>query len=289
MPNQQLFFSSTEIGGTESGKLISIDPQKAHWDLISFCVRQLAQGDHWRDQTSGQECCLVLLKGKCRIRWDGEEHILGPRANVFESYPHAAYLPAGTEFQVMADELCELADGRAPSEKKLKPRLISPQECGFEIRGGGNATRQIVDIMPPEFPADRLLVCEVYTPSGNWSSYPPHKHDQNNPPEEAKLEETYYYRFLEPEAYGLQRLYTSDADLDELFKVSDGDLVLIPRGYHPFVTAYGYHAYYLNFLAGGVRSMAASDDPEYVQFRHSWPAPDSRLPLVERPVSVVEK
>ena len=227
----------------------------------------------------------MLLSGQCRVEFDGGTKTLGPRRNVFAGYPHALYLPPRTKFRVEADQLTELADGRAPSSRKdLRARVIRPDECGFEIRGGGNATRQIVDIMPPAFPADRLLVCEVYTPSGNWSSYPPHKHDVDRPPAEVKLEEIYYYRFEHPDAYGIQRLYDlrPGRRADRAETVRHGDVMLIRSGYHPFVTAYGYNAYYLNVLAGTRRSMAASDDPRYAAFR-SWPAPDARVPIVAPP------
>ena len=123
--------------------------------------------------------------------------------------------------------------------RRFEPRLIAPADCGFEIRGGGNATRQIVDILPPAFPADKLLICEVFTPSGNWSSYPPHKHDVDNPPVEVDLEEIYYYRMKQPHGYGFQRLYTADGSRDETVKVEDGDVVLVRDGYHPYVSAYG--------------------------------------------------
>jgi 5-deoxy-glucuronate isomerase len=123
----------------------------------------------------------------------------------------------------------------------------------------------------------------VYTPSGNWSSYPPHKHDRDDPPREVDLEETYYYRMRDPLGYGFQRLYSADGSFDATLKVEHGDLVLVREGYHPFVTAYGYDAYYLNFLAGDRRSMAASDDPRYAAFRRSWPPPDPRVPVVPRP------
>ena len=131
-----------------------------------------------------------------------------------------------------------------------------------EIRGGGNATRQINHIFTPDFPAHRLLLCEVYTPSGNWSSYPPHKHDVHNPPHEVDLEEIYYYRIDRPEGYAIQRVYTADRRLDDTITVRDGDLVLVPEGYHPVVAAHGYNVYYLNALAGSARSMAAADDPD---------------------------
>jgi 5-deoxy-glucuronate isomerase len=248
---------------------------------VHFAVRHVAPGRPWRGDTSREECCLVLLRGTCRVDYGGgATATLGPRRDVFSSYPHAIYLPPRTKFRVTADEPTELGDGRAPSRLRLEPRVIRPEECGCEIRGGGNATRQIVDIMPPGFPADRLLVCEVFTPSGNWSSYPPHKHDRDRPPAEVKLEEIYYYRFSHPDAYGFQRLYGPKAD--RTLTVRHGDLVLIRSGYHPFVTAHGYDAYYLNVLAGTRRSMAASDDPRYAAFR-AWPPPDARLPLVAPP------
>jgi 5-deoxy-glucuronate isomerase len=151
-----------------------------------------------------------------------------------------------------------------------------------EIRGGGNATRQINHMLSPEFPAQRLLVCEVFTPAGNWSSYPPHKHDVHNPPGEVDLEEIYYYRVDRPEGYAIQKVYTADRRIDETLSVRDGELVLIPEGYHPVVAAHGYNVYYLNALAGSARSMAASDDPDYAWVRDTWREQDPRLPMVKR-------
>jgi 5-deoxy-glucuronate isomerase len=275
-------FRSRAIRPDESGVLVEITRQDAGWQFVAFAVRQVAAGQSWSGETGGDEACLVLLEGTCRVRWDGGDARLGPRRDVFSSYPHAVYLPPGTAFTVEAEERTQLAEGRAPASEQHPARVIAPQDCGFEIRGGGNATRQIVDILPPAFPAHRLLVCEVYTPSGNWSSYPPHKHDTDNPPSEAALEETYYYRFRERDAYGIQRLYEPDDRDDQALTVRDGDLVLMRRGYHPFVSAHGYDAYYLNVLAGTRRSMAASDDPRYAQFR-AWPAPDARVPVVPPP------
>lgn len=239
----------------------------------------------------------MLLAGEMTLRWNGVEHRLGPRPNVFTAYPHAMYLPPGIAFEVTADALTELADCRARSAAGLKtrppaakgqlePRLIRPEDCGYEIRGGGNASRQIIDIIRPEFPADRLMICEVLTPGGNWSSYPPHKHDVDDPPSEADLDEIYYFRFAHPDGYGFQRLYRPSRrrrGYDVTLRVEDGDVVAVRDGYHPFVTAYGYDAYYLNVLAGTRRSMAASDDPRHADLRRTWPAPDPRLPMVKRP------
>ena len=267
---------------------------------MHFAVRHIVPGKPWAGDTGVEECCLVLLAGHCRITIDGRSETLGPRKSVFAGYPHAIYLPPRTAFRVEAEAPTELADGRALSRRRdLQVRIIKPEHCGFEIRGGGNATRQIVDIIRPEFAADRLLVCEVYTPAGNWSSFPPHKHDVDRPPGEVKLEEIYYYRFEHPDAFGFQRLYDLHPTAhsprgggpgrrtDRTVTVGHGDVVLVRSGYHPFVTAHGYNAYYLNVLAGTVRSMAASDDPRYAAFR-AWPAPDARVPLVTPPHGVRE-
>jgi 5-deoxy-glucuronate isomerase len=278
-------FRSLPARADRTRTLVEVSAAQAGWRYVHFAVHAIAPGIPWTDRTAGRECCLVLLSGQCTVEYQSGASAtatatLGPRRDVFTEYPHALYLPPSTRFTVRADQPTEMADGRAPSRTRLAPRLVRPDDCGFEIRGGGNATRQIVDILPPSFPADRLLVCEVFTPAGNWSSYPPHKHDTDRPPEEVKLEEIYYYRFADPDAYGVQRLY--DAVSDRALTVRHGDLVLIRSGYHPFVTAYGYNAYYLNVLAGSRRSMAASDDPRYAGFRR-WPAPDPRLPIVLPP------
>jgi len=284
MSTQQLLFRPGVVPPDGSGVLIELTPEDAGWELLRFSVRRLARGHRLDGDTGSDEVCLVLLSGSCRVGWNGEApQSLGPRASVFEEYPHAVYLPPGTRFVVEATQTCELADGRAPARRSFPPRVVRPDQCGLELRGGGNASRQIIDILPPEFPADRLLCCEVLTPGGNWSSYPPHKHDTDDPPGEVDLEETYYFRIRGNDGYGFHRVYTADGSSDQTLKVEDGDLVLIHEGYHPFVTAFGYDAYYLNFLAGDRRSLAAADDPRYATLRRTWPPPDPRVPMIQRP------
>jgi len=288
MSHQELLIRSNDLPTQGSGVLLEVTPQAAGWEYITFAVRRIARGTRWTGRTDGQECCLVLLSGHCTVAWNGgEARTLGPRTSVFDAYPHAAYLPDGYRFDVEALDTADVAECRAPSNKPLQARVVRPGDCGFEIRGGANATRQIVDILPSAFPADRLLICEVFTPGGNWSSYPPHKHDTDNPPVEVDLEETYYFRMRDPRGFGFQRLYAADGRFDETVTVAHGDLVLVREGYHPFVTAFGCDAYYLNVLAGTRRSMAASDDPRYAEFRQSWPAPDPRLPMIKPPYETV--
>jgi 5-deoxy-glucuronate isomerase len=283
----KLLYRSTNIAPNRSGLACNLTPAALGWERIHFGVRQIAAGASWTARDARCERCLVLLRGCFDIHWSGATYRIGPRADVFAGYPHAVYLPRGMTCRLVGVETCEIADCRAPAAGTFEPRVIEPEDCGYEIRGGGNATRQIVDIMPPGFPAERLLICEVFTPGGNWSSYPPHKHDTDDPPREVDLEEIYYFRFHNADGYGFQRVYNPRRD--DTLRVTHGDVVAVRDGYHPFVTAYGYDAYYLNVLAGDRRSMAASDDPRYAQFRHDWPASDPRLPMVRPPALVARR
>lgn len=277
---EEVLNHSANIAADKSGVLISITRERAGWNTINFYVRRLIAGQYWQSYTHDEEVALVFLGGKATVDWGDGPKTLGERENVFSGYPYAVYLPCGSAFEVSAATACEFADCRVPSLARLTPRVITPGDCREEIRGGGNCTRQIVDVIRPEFPADRLLICEVYTPSGNWSSYPPHKHDEHNPPLEVDLDETYYYRINHPDGYAFQRLYDAAGTRDDTLTVVDGDLVLIKDGYHPVVAAHGYDVYYLNVLAGSARSMAASDDPRYAHLRHTHLERDRRVPLV---------
>jgi 5-deoxy-glucuronate isomerase len=217
------------------------------------------------------------------------------RRSPFDALPSAAYAPPGSAARVVGrpdgsgpDGRVEVAIAEAPASGSRavadSPFLIGPDDVDIEIRGAGNATRQINRIVGPDSPADRLEVVEVLTPSGNWSSWPPHKHDRDDMPTEAVLEEVYYYRFRRPRAWGLQRIYRADRSRDCLLEVQDGDCVIVTDGYHPFVAAHGDDAYYLNALAGDRRTMACSFDPDLDWVRETWPqmAPDPRIPLVGR-------
>lgn len=276
-----LLLASAPLPPDKSGVLVSLRRQQAGWKTLDFSVRRLVAGQSWQDNTRDEEAVFVILGGRFTLDFGAGPQEIGGREHVFAGYPHAAYLPSGTAFAITALTTGEFAHASAPSvARAFTPRIIRPQDVTCEIRGGGNATRQILDIIPPAFPADRLMVCEVYAPSGNWSSYPPHKHDVHHPPGEVDLDEVYYYRFDHPDGYAFQRLYDHHGH-DQTVRATDGDLVIIRDGYHPVVTAYGYSSYYLNVLAGSARSMAASDDPQYAHLRQ-WPPADPRLPVVHR-------
>ncbi len=264
-----------------SGETQRILPQSVGFEYLTFSVRSLVMEETFEDQTDSRELCIVLLGGRVSVTSNMSSWTdIGRRAHVFNGLPTALYLPVGTKFSVKAETNCEFALAYCPAERSFPARLINPEDVEVEVRGGGNATRQINHILKPEFPADRLLIVEVYTPSGNWSSYPPHKHDVHNPPGEVDLEEIYYYKIDRPEGYAIQKVYTSDGRIDETLTVRDGEVVLIPEGYHPVVAAHGYNAYYLNALAGSARSMAASDDPNYAWVRPLWKEVDPRVPIV---------
>ena len=263
-----------------AGQWGEITPGAAGWRYLTFGLARVRRSEPVERETGGEEAALVLLSGACRVAVDGESFALGPRAGVFSELPWTLYLPRETAYRIEGD--AELAVAAAPCRERLEPVLQRPEEVDVEVRGAGNATRQINNMIQPGFPAERILVVEVLTPAGNWSSYPPHKHDKERPPEEVVLEEIYYYRAPAPEAFGFQRLYSEERGVDLTATVRDGDLLLVPYGYHPFCAAPGYDLYYLNALAGDHHSMAASDDPALAWIRATWSGmeKDPRVPLV---------
>lgn len=271
---------SENLPSEQAGELIHLPRERANWEWMSFFVRRLGRGDVYRTETNGEEAAFVLLGGTCKADWgQGAQHI-GKRKNVFDGYPYALYLPTGNKVVFTAETVCEIAECRVPSKAQLEPTLITPNDVVSSLRGGGNASRQIVDVMTPAFPADKLIVVEVYTPGGNWSSYPPHKHDVHNPPTEVDLDEIYYYRMNHEKAFALQHLYSGQNAPEQTVKTRDGDAVLVRSGYHPVVAGPGYDVYYLNFLAGTSRVMAVTEDPQHTWLRSTWKETDPRLPLV---------
>jgi 5-deoxy-glucuronate isomerase len=267
-----------------SGSWRAVTPASAGWRYLSFRVETLARGEERRLDSGDEELALVPLVGSCTVVSDEGEWEVGGRANVFAGLPRSLYLPRSTVFAMRAADDAEVAVCGARAERRREPRGIGPEEVEIEVRGAGNATRQINHIVKPEFPAERLLVVEVFTPSGNWSSYPPHKHDEDHGEREAVLEETYYFRTREepPGAFAVQRLYSPEHDVDLTVTVRDGDLLLVPWGYHTTAAAHGHDLYYLNTLAGDRRTMAAADDPDLAWVRPAWKElePDPRVPLV---------
>jgi 5-deoxy-glucuronate isomerase len=273
-------FHSIALPSHQSGELLHLSRRQAAWEWMSFFVRRLQPGDVYRTNTEREEAAFVILGGKCVADWGQGPRSLGKRKNVFDGFPYTLYLSTQTEVSFVAQTTCEIAECRVPSNARLESRLITPSDVASSLRGGGNASRQIVDVLTPAFPADKLVVIEVYTPGGNWSSYPPHKHDTHNPPSEVDLDEIYYFRILQPGGFAFQHLYTGENGDERILKARDGDVVLVRGGYHTVVAGPGCDVYYLNFLAGSSRAVAVTDDPQHAWIRSTWNGTDPRLPLV---------
>ncbi|MGB3831744.1 MAG: 5-deoxy-glucuronate isomerase [Mesorhizobium sp.] len=254
------------------GRVAHVTPESAGWTYVGFDLYRLRPGERVAAGTGGREACLVFIAGKGRAGAGSRDFgLLGERMSPFEGKPWSVYVPQGTDWWVTAETELELAVCSAPGlGGRLPARVIGPGALGQEVRGKGTNTRYVTNILPEGEPADSLLVVEVITPGGHTSSYPPHKHDRDDLPAESYLEETYYHRINPPQGFAFQRVYT-DADdrgvraLDEVMAVEDGDVVLVPEGYHPCAACHGYDLYYLNVMAGPKRTWKFHNAPE-----HAW-------------------
>ena len=272
----------------ENGIFAQVSVEDAGWDYLNMTARRLAQGATWEHTTGDYEYAHVILGGKCNILTSQDDFLnIGRRPHVFAGMPWAVYLSRHTDFEIEAlTPDFEVATCWVPTDQDFPAQLVTAADSKLEIRGGGNATRQINSIIPPGFNCHRIVAVEAYTPSGNWSSYPPHKHDEHCEDEhgtvlEADLEETYFYKIDRPGGYAYQRVYNDDRSIDGVMLAQENDIVLVPEGYHPVVSAHGYNTYYLNFLAGSAQSLANTDDPRYTWTKDSWTFKDPRLPLVD--------
>ncbi len=268
-----------------------VTSKTAGWNYLNFEARILKKGKLIEGNTGQNEYIFVLISGNFSIvTIKGEWKTENGRSDVFSGLPHAVYLPINTEFSLHAEsEELDIACGWCPADKEFDIQYITPLDVhnnGVEFRGGDNASRQINSILPPGSNCQRLVCVEVYTPSGNWSSFPAHKHDSRKTDSdtgtltEASLEEFYFYKVDKPQGFALQQIYTDDRSLDELVKAQNNDLVLVPKGYHPVVAGHGYNVYYLNFLAGSDQSLANTDDPDHKWVYGTWKGMDPRLPMV---------
>lgn len=242
------------------GRVIHVTPESAGWTYVGFDLHRLRPGQTVSAGTGGREVCLVWVSGRARASAGNTDFgVIGERMSPFEGEPHALYVPAGSDWSVTAETDLELAVCSAPGGGNHEARLIPPGTHPLEIRGKGSNVRHVHNIMPEDDgAAHSLLVVEVITPNGNTSSYPSHKHDQDNLPQESLLEETYYHRINPPQGFAFQRVYTDPDEsgrrsLDEAMAVENADVVLVPKGYHPCATIHGYDLYYLNVMAGPKR------------------------------------
>jgi 5-deoxy-glucuronate isomerase len=251
----------------DQGCIQRITPQTANWDYVSFEVHQLSANQSKSFNTADQETCMVIVSGLLDVATNTDSWAsLGERMSVFEKKaPYSLYTPPGTPVKVKALTDVEIALCRAPASGRFPTRLIRPEDCSYEQRGSGSNLRHVCNILFANLEAEKLLVVEVITPDGNWSSYPPHKHDSDNLPSESSLEETYFHKLNPPQGFAFQRVYTDDRSIDEVIAVEHNSVVEVPEGYHPVGVPHGYDLYYLNVMAGPTREWVFKNDPA-----HEW-------------------
>jgi 5-deoxy-glucuronate isomerase len=252
---------------TPDGTIVAVSVTSAGWEFVDIAVHRLRPGQPLSRDADDRERLVLVLEGRAGVRaGDLDVGTLGTRASVFDGPPAPGVLVApGRPVDVVAETDALIAVASAPGGAVRVTRRIGPEDVLIEARGSGQTARRIHHLLPPDAEAGRLIAYEVFTPGGNWSSYPPHKHDTEDPPTESRLEELYFYRFARPEGFAFQRVYTRDGSLDESLAPGDGDVVLVPRGYHPVGVPAGYDCYYLNVMAGPTRAWHFTIDPD-----HAW-------------------
>jgi 5-deoxy-glucuronate isomerase len=281
---------------------LEVTPESAGWGYSSMRVLQLAAGQSESFATGEEEVIVMPLSGACTVTVDGQTFEVTGRDGVFSGPSDFVYAPRDAQVEVSSAGGGRFALPGARCTRRLQARYRAAADVAVEIRGAGNCTRQVNNFCRADtFEADRMIAVEVITPGGNWSSYPPHKHDEDRPGEESVLEEVYYFEVAAgPDGrpgLGYQRVYgTAERPIDVLAEVGDGDVVLVPHGWHgPSMAAPGYDLYYLNVMAGPSpdRTWLICDDPAHAWVRGTWEGQptDPRLPLgatassADRPVS----
>ena len=263
----------------------TITPEDAGWGYSGLRIVRLAAGGEYRGDTGPDELVVLPLAGSCTVEAGSEGAALAGRDDVFEAVSDLAYVPRSTRLTITSEAGGRFALATARARRALPFRYIAAKDVPIELRGAGNCSRQVINFATPDvLDADRLIACEVITPSGNWSSYPPHKHDEDRPGVETPLEEIYYFE-VAGGGMAYQRVY--GPDIDVLAEVRSGDAVLIPHGWHgPSMATPGYDLYYLNVMAGPAeRTWLICDDPAHAWVRDTWvnQVADPRLPMTEAP------
>ncbi len=232
--------------------------------LLDFAALVLPDGDTYQGYSGERKILAVILGGTGTFTISGQAfERIGGRANVFSGKPHAVYIPAGAAYSITAHGRLEVALPSAPSDLALAPYVIPPERVTSGVWGAANFTRSYHQILTlagqPDLPARRLIVGETFTPSGNWSTYPPHKHEVDDLPREAYHEEMYFFKVTPADGFGMVRYYNDE--LDTGYIVKDNTILMAPKGYHTTNSAPGYTSYFLWFLAGNQRVQATADDP----------------------------
>jgi 5-deoxy-glucuronate isomerase len=248
-----------------------VTPQTHLVARIDFGLLRLEAGQTYDVSSGANELGLVALSGRYAVQIDGERFVgLGGRTTVFDGRATGVYAPCESQITIRSesDDL-EIAVCRAPTTQRYPARVVRPEEVVAHTVGGPGYLRYVHDILGPQMQAGALIVGETFTPQGNWSSFPPHKHDVESPPDEVKQEELYLYKIRPQTGFGVQYMYTPPGSaygpLDQALAVRHNDLTLMPFGYHPVAAPPGYDVYYLWFLSGATRALRPHDDPA-----HAW-------------------
>lgn len=266
-------------GSTADGReAVRITPEAAHWGYSGLVVLDLATADTYLGNTGGNEMIVLPVTGSCTVDTDAGGADLAGRDDPFSEVTDCVYIPRDTAYEINSGNGGRFALASARSGAEGLPfRHVQRDEVKVELRGAGNCSRRVNNFGTPDvLEADRIIACEVFTPSGNWSSFPPHKHDTDRPGESV-LEEIYYFEVAagpngQP-GLAYQRVYgTPDRPADVLAEVRTGDVVVVPHGWHgPSMAAPGYDLYYLNVMAGpGQREWRICDDPAHSWVREQW-------------------
>jgi 5-deoxy-glucuronate isomerase len=275
---------------------VSLTPEEAGWVYTGLAVVSLAPGVERSISLGESEAVVLPLSATdVDVSIDEQRFALEGRTSVFARVTDFAYAPRGADVVISAPGGGAVAVATSRCDRRLTARYGPAEDVAVELRGAGPATRQVNNFLSPEsWPhADKLMCVELITPDGNWSSYPPHRHD-DSPECPVNNEEIYYFRIgvadtsdYSTEGFGMHRTYTPDGSIDVNVVIHDGDVFCVPRGYHgPCIAAPGYPMYYLNVLAGpgGGRSMAFCDDPTHHWVRDTWAemATDPRCPMTTK-------
>ena len=236
-------------------------------ELTEFGIINLKRGKEYSANSVGSETALIILAGKCSVSGDGFDFKnIGKRENIFSGKPYTVYIPYGKSYTVIAETDVEIAWTASPSDLKADPYIITPEQVREVHIGNKNYRRDAYLMLTDEFLSAHLFIGEAFVPSGNHASFPPHRHDFDNLPDEVDMEEIYFFRFNPKQGYGIQKIYTDDRSIDFTCTVKENDTTLIPRGYHPVVNAPGYTMYYLWIMTGrNYRKFQSVIDPD-----HKW-------------------
>lgn len=234
--------------------------------LIEVDMINLTKGMSHTYDEQDKEYGIIILGGKCTIKGDGVDfENIGKRKDVFDGPATACYIPRNRKFTITADENVMISVSKCPAKKDFEPVLVNPEDVIIKELGKPGWERQAHFIVDERLSANLIYIGEAYVHGGQWASYPPHKHDEDNMPTEGVLEEIYYFEYDKPEGFGIQKVYTKDGEIDETYTVKNGDFVEIPKGYHPCLCAPGYENYYLWIMAGENRGFFMTSDPD-----HAW-------------------